>query len=83
MSPKTVRAINDALGDLSLDDRMIALICSIMMRKSEPAAAVVTMLATIEILTGESSPAEQIALSELTRDSADRMERRKRTVSIV
>jgi hypothetical protein len=76
MSPQNARAIDDALGDLPLDDRLAALLVSIITRRLQAVDAVVSMVAVIGAMTRGLSVANWFALAELLRDCADTIERR-------
>ena len=82
MTQKTARAVDDALGDLPLDDRLVALVVSVITRRPEAIRAVLSLLSLTSVLTRELPLAQRIALSEVVRDVADEIERRRHVVPI-
>lgn len=72
--PTDVRAVDDVLGRLSPEGRMIALACAVIMRKEGERAAV-SILSLLPILTSELPLERRMVFAELTRDCADIMER--------
>ncbi len=82
MTQKTARAVDDALGDLPLDDRLVALVVSVITRRPEAIRAVLSLLSLTSVLARELPLAQRIALSEVARDVADEIERRRHVVPI-
>ena len=82
MTQKTARAVDDALGDLPLDDRLVALVVSVITRRPEAIRAVLSLLSLTSVLTRELPLAQRIALSEVVPDVADEIERRRHVVPI-
>jgi hypothetical protein len=74
MSPERARAINAALGELPLDDRVTALICSVIERRPQMMPALLSMLATLRVMARYSSIENKIAFAEFMRDAADEIE---------
>ncbi len=82
MTQKTARAVDDALGGLPLDDRLVALVVSVITRRPEAIRAVLSLLSLTSVLARELPLAQRIALSEVARDVADEIERRRHVVPI-
>ena len=53
MTQKTARAVDDALGDLPLDDRLVALVVSVITRRPEAIRAVLSLLSLTSVLARE------------------------------
>jgi hypothetical protein len=83
MTPDAQRTIDETLAHLPLDDRMFALIACIVERKPQATRAVVSLIAAVTAMAGVLDAAERIAIAEILRDSADRVEQRRERVPIV
>ena len=82
MTPETTRAIDRALGDLPLLDRIMMLMCSVIMRKPEAVKGTVAMIATATVMAKQLGEPERIAIAEILRDAADAVEHRRQKVHI-
>jgi hypothetical protein len=82
MSHENMRAIDEALRGLSVDDKIAALILSLIEYRPDAVGAVVSLIATIGVMTRGLSQTNQVMLAELLRDCADRVERRRQVVPI-
>jgi hypothetical protein len=77
MPPKSAREIDQVLGDLPLMDRIVALMCSIIMRKLEVTKGVVSMIAIVTAMAEHLDEPTRIGISEVLRDAADAVERQQ------
>jgi hypothetical protein len=77
MTPETTRAIDQALGELPLIDRITALMCSVITRKPEATKGVVSMIAIVTAMAKYLDAPERVAAAEILRDAADAVERRQ------
>lgn len=82
MSPDQARAVDQVLGDLPLDDRLVALVVSIITRKPQAIPAVLSMIAATAAMTRGLSHNNRVMIAELLRDCADHVERRQEVVRI-
>jgi hypothetical protein len=76
------RIINAVLHELPADDRLAALICSVIERKPQAMSALVSMVAVIGVMSRHLSDTNRIALAEIFRGCADHIERRRVPVHI-
>jgi hypothetical protein len=77
MTPETTRAIDRALGDLPLLDRITMLMCSVIMRKPEATKGVVSMIAIVTSMAKNLDAPERVAVADILRDAAGAVERRQ------
>jgi hypothetical protein len=77
MSRDNVRAIHKMLCGLPLDDRLAALIVSLIERKPDAVDSVLSLIAVIGVMTRGLGVIKSFALAEALRDCADVIERRR------
>jgi hypothetical protein len=82
MSPENLRTIDDALRGMPLDDKIAALIISCIEYRPDAVGAVLSLIATINVMTRGMSQQKQIMLAELLRDCADGVEHRRQKLPI-
>lgn len=82
MSPRSAYAVDEALGNLPLLDRIAALVCSVITRKPEAVKGTVAMIATATAMAKLLDGPERVALAEILRDSADEVEARREHVQV-
>lgn len=82
MSPRSAYAVDEALGNLPLLDRIAALVCSVITRKPEAVKSTVAMIATATAMAKLLDGPERVALAEILRDSADEVEARREHVQV-
>lgn len=82
MSPENVRAVDQALGDPPLDDRVAALVVSTITRRPQAVPAIFSMIATATAMTRELPLTNRVQLAEIMLDAADEIERRRQVVHI-
>lgn len=82
MSPEGNRAVDAALAGLSVDDRIAALVVSILTRRPQAVRAVLLMIAATVSLTRGLSHRDKVMLAECMRDAADETERRREKVAV-
>jgi hypothetical protein len=82
MASKGAKAVDAALGDLPIDDRVAALVCSFVMRKTQSLVAVASLSSLISLISihVEMTSAERIILAEGLRDVADAVEHKQERV---
>lgn len=67
--------INQMLDEIPSDDRVVALLVSILMRESEAVPSLVKLLAALTALASHLSKERRFLIAELLRDAADQTER--------
>ncbi len=80
MSRESTRIINAVLCELPIEDRMCALVASILSRKREADPGVLSMLAVTTAMAKLLSARERMMVAELVRDTADEIERGREVV---
>jgi hypothetical protein len=74
-----VRRVDAALGGVPLDERVSALVVSLVTRRTEGVRAIVSLFGLISAIGSFLRVEERILLAELARDVADRLEYEKDT----
>ena len=80
--PRSAAQIDAAFGDLPLDDRVAALVVSMVTRRPEAMLACVSLLSLVSVLASEMSLVDRVTLAELARDAADHVEHRRELVHV-
>ena len=81
---RSARAVDQALGDLPVNDRIAALVVSLITRKPQSVRAALSLLSMISILVKftELSPAERIGLAEYARGLPDEIEHSRQAIKV-
>lgn len=82
MSHENMRAIDEMLRGMPVDDKIAMLIISLIEFRPGAVDVVLSLIATIGVMTRGLSREKQVMLSELLRDLADRVEHRREKVPI-
>jgi hypothetical protein len=82
MQPENMRTIDITLRDMPLDDRIASLIISCVEYRPDAVGAVISLIATIGVMTRRLSQTNQIMLAELLRDCADHVEHRRQVIRV-
>jgi hypothetical protein len=73
MASKSAKAVDAALGDLPIDDRVAALVCSLITRKPQAVSAILSLCSLIAIMTSRLD-LSRMMVAEVVRDFADEIE---------
>lgn len=75
--------IHNTLRDLPLDDRLDALACTVIERRPQCLAAVISLTALVTTMARWLNTTQRFQLAEALRDAADRIERMRALERVV
>jgi hypothetical protein len=79
---KTVRELNEALAELSVDEVISRIVAHVVLRGQDATGVVMRLLALSAVIKRIEDSHKRIALAEIARDTGDEIEARRTKVEI-